>query len=193
MTDAAPTGLTPEDGVDDQETTMSSEEDMPELADIGRDYELLNNRIITRIGQHHNEDGELVGGTEPVTVADLIQLMRTQSEFAQLLMDHIGHTKSLEEHAGWASEQIDNLSAAAGDDDTASQLDKADAAKYQTFFTEIIPLLDERIGAENESAPLEQLKALREEADELKALTDEITLNDEEEPSNAAAAPTPEA
>lgn len=188
MTDAAPTGPTPgpytQDGVDDPEATVSSDDDMPALEDIGRDYELLNKRVLTLIRAHENGEKEI----------GIVDAMRIHSELAQLLMDHIGHTKGLEEHASWASDQIDNLGSALGDDDRASQLDQADAAKYQTFFAAIIPHLDDRIGAENESAPLEQLKALREGADELKALTDEITLSDEEESNAAAAAaPTPDA
>ncbi len=183
MTDAGPAAgtHTPDDGVSDQEA-VSPDDDMPALEDIGRDYELLNKRVLTLIRGHENGEKEI----------GIVDAMRIHSEFAQLLMDHIGHTKSLEEHASWASDQIDNLGSALGDDDRASQLDQADAAKYLTFFGAIIPHLDDRIGAENESAALEQLKTLREGAEELKALTDEITLNDEEEP-DAAAAPEPDA
>lgn len=165
-------------------TTAEPDDDdgaLPVLEEIGRDYERLSKRIATIIKNARN-------GSE-VAVVDALSL---QGELVMLLLDHLTHTKRMEEHAVWASETIEYLSnVVSGDSEDSSQLHRSNAAQYVSFFSEVLEYIEDRISAltpEGEEPP-EGLVRLRDQAIKLRAFTEEITLEEEgDEPESDAAA-----
>jgi len=162
------------------------------LEDIGRDYELLSKRIHTMVRNAQNN-------TQEVSVLDALRL---QGETVMLLMDHLTHLKRMEDHAEWASELLENLSEAAfSETETSSQLHQVDADRYMVFLDEMIADIDSRLEAvdslNGDAVSKDELKAWRERALELKALTEEITLQptdgDDGEGDDDGEAPTKEA
>lgn len=149
---------------------VEPEDTLPPLENIGRDFELLNKRILTHVRN-------AVNGTQDVTLVDV---MRLQSDLVSSLMDHITHTKRMEEHAVWATEVLTNLEAAELGTEAASQLHQSDAEKYTSFFDDFMRLVEDG-SAGLSLADREAFQALRARAQELKTLTEEITLEKVEE------------
>jgi hypothetical protein len=182
MTDQAPAAVTAPDAPA-PETEEEEDDALPALESIGRDYDFLNKRVQTKLREVRNAGAEV--GVET--------LLSFVSELATILMDHVTHTKRMEDHAVWASETIEQLSDVLGDGERASQLDPSDADKYKAFLDAVIADLDQRLGAavdrnSDSDAPLvERLTALRTQATELRALTDDITLNPADEPDEPSA------
>lgn len=149
------------------------DEGLPQLEDIGRDYERLSKRIATIIKNARN-------GAD-VSIVDTLNL---QGEVVLLLMDHLTHTKRMEDHAVWASEQLDNIAdAVSGDSETSSQLHKSDADRYTSFLNEALGFIDDRIQVLTPEGgePPTGLVGLRQRAVDLLQLTEEITLQEESE------------
>lgn len=146
-------------------------DDVPQLEDIGRDYERLSKRIATITKNARN-------GAD-ISIVDALNL---QGEVVMLLMDHLTHTKRMEDHAFWASEQLENIAdAVSGDSETSSQLHKSDAAKYVDFIDDVLIIVTERICVLTPEGrePPDGLVKVRDKALELKKLTEDITLEED--------------
>lgn len=131
-------------------------EELPTLEDIGRDFELLSKRIATK-------KRALDNGQSDVPMADVLGL---QFELCQLIMDHLSHTKTMEDHAEWATEAIEELQE---DAESTSQLTDEDATTLREFTQMVLAKHDV------EGDPL------REKATEVLALIEEIVLKEDPE------------
>ena len=93
-----------------------------------------------------------------------------------LMLDHVGFTDRLEQHAEWASDEIENL----GGGEVSSRLTKEDAGRYRDYIAAVLRVCDASLAAApEESEQATQLKILRESSLELQQLTDDIELLDD--------------
>ncbi|NIR32905.1 MAG: hypothetical protein GWN84_27145 [Gammaproteobacteria bacterium] len=116
-------------------------------------------------------------GSEAVTSDFLLgEMIGTVLPF---MRDVVGYVERLEDHAEWASYNIEalNQTVSGGDDEQSSQLAQADAARFRAFFQAV---LEEAEAATPSEADASKVQEKIKQAKAMLELVEEITLEPEE-------------